>query len=95
MSDEPDTLRKALCEILVPLVEQEGGQLHLVTDEAERVVLHLAGSLSGSPAAPVVKRRIIEPAVRAVRPNATIEISSGWTVPEGAERLSSEPSGSE
>ena len=89
MGDMTDALRKMLSEVLVPLVEEDGGELYLVSISKKELSLHLAGSLGGSPATPTVKARILEPAVRAVSPNVKLTVASGWTIPEGATRLSS------
>jgi len=76
-----------LRDVLAPLVERDGGELYLVTLDKKRVRVHLGGTLSGSPAVDVVTERILIPAVTKVHPKAELEVSSGWTVPDGAERI--------
>ena len=89
MADTTNALKKMLSELLVPLVEEEGGELYLVSISDKKLALHLAGSLSGSPATPTIKLRVLEPAVRAINPKVELTISSGWTIPDGASRLTS------
>lgn len=76
-----------LRDVLAPLVERDGGELYLVTLEKKKVKLHLGGTLSGSPAVDVVTERILIPAVKKVHPKADLEVSSGYSVPEDAERI--------
>jgi Fe-S cluster biogenesis protein NfuA len=87
MADAADALKKMLREVLAPLLASDGAELYLVAYEKKLVRLHLAGTLSGSPATDVVTRRIVEPAVRSVVPKAKVVVSSGWQVPKGAERI--------
>ena len=78
---------QTLREVLVPLLEIEGGELYLVDASKKEVKLHLAGTFSGSPAVDTVRRRIIEPAVHKALPKAKLTLSSGWRVPAGAEKV--------
>ena len=79
---------QTLKEVLVPLLEIEGGELYLVEASKKEVKLHLAGAFAGSPAVDTITRRILEPAIRSALPKAKIIVSSGWQVPPGAEKLS-------
>jgi Fe-S cluster biogenesis protein NfuA len=87
MADVAAAVRKMLEDVLAPLFGVEGGEVYLVSASAKEVALHLGGTLSGSPATPVVTRRVVEPAVKAVAPKAKVVISSGWRVPAGAEKI--------
>lgn len=87
MADNTEAVRKVLAEVLAPLFAQEGGSVYLVSVDKTQVSLHLAGSLSGSPATHMVTKRVVEPAIKAVIPKAKLVISSGWQVPEGAELI--------
>jgi Fe-S cluster biogenesis protein NfuA len=87
MADKSDPLREMLRTVLAPLIEADGGELYLVSASKKEIKLHLAGSWSGSPATGVAGRRIVEPAVRAVVPKVKVVISSGWRIPDGAERV--------
>ncbi len=82
-----NALKSMLLEVLCPLLAAEGASLYIVSVEAKSVHLHLGGTLSGSPAKDVVTARIIEPAVKALAPKATVTVSSGYSLPEGAELL--------
>lgn len=84
---DTEALKKMLREVLSPLLAAEGAELYLVSAEAKSVHLHLGGTLSGSPAKDVVTTRVVEPAVKAVAPKAKLVVSSGYSVPKGAERL--------
>lgn len=76
-----------LREVLSPLLAAEGASLYLVTAGDDAVHLHLGGTLSGSPATQVVTEHIVGPAIKKLAPKATLKVSSGYTVPEGAELL--------
>ena len=89
MAEKSEALMKMLEEVLVPLLEQDGGELYLVSVGKKEVKMHLAGSFSGSPATDLVVQRIVEPAVNAVIPKAKVTLSSGWRIPDGAERIAS------
>jgi Fe-S cluster biogenesis protein NfuA len=87
MAEKVDDLEKMLREVLAPLLEMDGGEVYLVSADAKKVELHLAGSLGGSPASDLVKTRIVAPAIKALLPQASLEVSSGWRIPEGAQKL--------
>ncbi len=76
-----------LREVLVPLLEIEGGELYLVEASKKEIRLHLAGAFAGSPACDTIARRLIEPVVRKAQPKMKLAVSSGWQVPAGAERI--------
>ena len=84
---EKEALKTMLREVLSPLLATEGGLLYLVSADLTEVRLHLGGTLSGSPATDVVRARIVEPAIKAVAPEAKVIITCGYTLPEGAELL--------
>jgi Fe-S cluster biogenesis protein NfuA len=89
MSDKADALKRMLEEVLAPLIEADSGELYLITLNKKELKLHLGGSFAGSPACEAVTRRIVEPAVRAVQPKVKVLVTSGFRVPDGAERVSS------
>ena len=84
MDPRYDEIVRVLTDIIVPLVGPEGGQVYLVSADSTRVCVHLAGHLSGAPGNGLFCRRILEPAVRSVVPEAEVLLSSGCQVPEGA-----------
>lgn len=68
-----DKVEELIREILQPLVEVDGGGVELVGFEDDVVTLRISGSLLGDPGSGLVKRQVIEPAVRsAVGPDVEI-----------------------
>ncbi len=90
LAPKHDEILHLLRSIVVPLVEADGGQVFVVPSDNGRVVIHLAGHLAGSPGISLVARRIFEPAVRAIAPEASVVLSSGCQIPQGAVSLHSE-----
>lgn len=84
-----DEILQVVREVLAPLVRADGGELYLVQVEDDAVSLHLAGRFAGCPGNALARRQIIEPAIRAVAPNAQVTVSSGALVPKGAQKLTS------
>ena len=82
-----DEILQVLREVLAPLVRADGGDLYLVRVEDDSVTLHLSGRFGGCPGNALARRQIIEPAIRAVAPNAQVSVSSGVIVPKGAQKL--------
>lgn len=80
---------KVVHQVLAPLVWADGGQIYLVRAGDDSVSLHLTGRFSGCPGNTLATRRVIEPAIFAVAPNARVTITSGALVPDGAELLRS------
>jgi len=84
-----DEILRVLRDVLAPLVRTDGGELYLVRAEDDAVALHLAGRFAGCPGNALARRQIIEPAIRAVAPNAQVTLTSGAIVPRGAQKLGS------
>jgi Fe-S cluster biogenesis protein NfuA len=84
MSNSP--VQRLLNEVLGPLVEQDAGELHVLTPTDSQLSLHLAGSYAGCPGNTLAVRRVIEPIVRARLPNVRLSVTSGALVPLGAVR---------
>jgi Fe-S cluster biogenesis protein NfuA len=82
----PEPIARALRDVIAPLVEGDGGVLYLVARESG-LHLHLAGACGGCPGARTTAQDVIEPALRAAGARGAIEVSSGWIVPDGAERI--------
>ena len=82
-----DEILRVVREVLAPLIRSDGGELYLVSADDQRVSLHLAGRYAGCPGNTLTRRQIIEPAIKAVVPNAQVSVSSGALVPSGAEKL--------
>ncbi len=89
MAELTEPVLRTLREIVAPLVEADGGALYLVPREAV-LALHLSGACGGCPGVRTTVGEVIEPAVRASGFRGPIEVTSGWIVPEGAERVAAE-----
>ncbi len=87
MASRQEEILRVLREILGPLLGADGGELYLVSAEEDELVLHLAGRFAGCPGNTLAKRRIIEPAIHAVAPEAEVTITAGSLVPDGATRI--------
>lgn len=87
MPSQRDEILRVVREILGPLLNADDGVVYLVSAEDDHVTLHLAGRFAGCPGNTLAKRRVIEPAIHAVAPNAEVTVTAGALVPEGAERL--------
>jgi Fe-S cluster biogenesis protein NfuA len=74
-------------EVVAPLVWADGGKIYLVRAGDDAVSLHLTGRFSGCPGNTLATRRVIEPAIFAVAPNARVTVTSGALVPPGAELI--------
>lgn len=86
MLDLPEPIVRTLREIVAPLVEADGGVLYVVR-RPTGVRLHLAGACAGCPGYRITTTEVIEPALRAAGVKGDIDVSAGWTVPEGALRI--------
>jgi Fe-S cluster biogenesis protein NfuA len=88
---EPDGLigpvNKALSEFVAALVQADGGELYLVSATQDDVHLHLTGTCAGCPGATMTRERLLEPAVHGAAPKATLRVTTGWRVPEGARKV--------
>ncbi len=82
VGDLPSLLRS----LLGPLVEADDGELYVSQLDEHEVRLHLRGRFSGCPGNALAIQQVIEPAVRGVAPSARVIVSSGETLPDGAER---------
>jgi Fe-S cluster biogenesis protein NfuA len=78
---------KALAEFVAALVRADGGELYVVSATSDDVHLHLTGTCAGCPGATMTRERLLEPAVRGAAPKATVKVTTGWRVPEGAQRV--------
>lgn len=87
MPDLPEPVVRTLREVVAPLVEADGGVLYVVRKPGGGVRLHLAGACAGCPGFRITSTEVIEPALRAAGHKGDIDVSAGWTVPDGAERV--------
>lgn len=84
MAGSRDDIVRVVSEVVAPLIGADGGRVYLVRADPENVVLHLAGRYSGCPGNTLTVRRIVEPAIFSVAPNAQVTVTSGSILPEGA-----------
>lgn len=91
MQEVPEPILRVLADVVAPLVALDGGELWVVGASATGLRLHLAGKCAGCPGIRTTTVDVIEPALRAAGLRGELDVSSGWTIPEGAERL--HPSG--
>jgi Fe-S cluster biogenesis protein NfuA len=82
-----DALLTVVRDLLAPLIRADGGEVYLVRLDDTGIALHLAGRYSGCPGNTLARRRVIEPALRAVSPTAEVVITSGVLVPPSAQRI--------
>jgi Fe-S cluster biogenesis protein NfuA len=85
--DLPEPIVRALREIIAPLVEADGGVVYVVRRAGPGLRLHLAGTCAGCPGHKITSSEVIEPALRAAGVKGEVEVTAGFTVPEGAERI--------
>ena len=78
---------RALSEFVADLVKADGGELYLVSATNDDVHLHLTGTCAGCPGATMTRERLLEPAVRGALPKASVKVTTGWTIPEGARKV--------
>ncbi len=78
---------EALETFVFELVEADGGELYVVSATPEDVHLHLAGTCAGCPGATMTRERLLQPAVHDAIPRATLKVTTGWRVPDGAHRV--------
>ena len=81
-----DILR-ILKEIVVPLVERDGGKLLLISLDDDQVQVHLAGRLAGTPGLGLFYRKVLEPAIHTVAPSARVVLTTGYLIPQGASEI--------
>ena len=82
-----DEILTVIREVLAPMVVADGGQLYVVQADAQRVALHLAGRFAGCPGNQVATRRVIQPLISVVAPDAELTVTWGRLVPTGATRV--------
>jgi Fe-S cluster biogenesis protein NfuA len=78
---------EALSELAVPLVKADGGELYVVSVTSEDVHVHLAGTCAGCPGATMTRERLLQPTINGVSPKANVKVTTGWRIPDGAEKV--------
>jgi Fe-S cluster biogenesis protein NfuA len=79
-----EQIERLLREVLSPLVEADGGEMHLVGWDGDDLHLHLSGACAGCPGSSLTSDGVILPAVRSVAPKARVVLTTGVRAPEGA-----------
>lgn len=74
-------------EILAPLVRTDGGEMYLVRYDGDDVHIHLAGTCAGCPGASMTSDKVILPALRTASPKLRVVVTTGFKVPDGAQRM--------
>ncbi len=94
MLELPEAVVRTLREVVAPLVEADGGVLYVLRRPGTPlgtahpgVSLHLAGTCAGCPGVKTTTYDVIEPALRAAGLRGDIDVTAGWIVPSGAERI--------
>jgi Fe-S cluster biogenesis protein NfuA len=82
-----DGVVKMCRDVLAPLIEADGGQMFLVAIAGEDIHIHLAGTCAGCPGSSFTAKSIVGPALAKLAPKAKLRLTTGWTVPSGAERI--------
>lgn len=82
-----DELLRACREVVLPLVQADGGELHLVSLGEDVVALHLSGACAGCPGIDLTVRDVIEPALQTAVPSIRVVVTGGAKIPEGATKL--------
>jgi len=83
-----NAVSSSLGEYVAALVNADGGELYLVSATADDVHVHLTGTCAGCPGSTMTRERLVEPTVRAAAPKATVKVTTGTKVPDGAKKIS-------
>jgi len=87
-STDAEGVARALSEFVAALVNADGGELYLVSANADDVHVHLTGTCAGCPGSTMTRERLVEPTVRNVVPKATVKLTTGPKIPDGAKKIS-------
>jgi Fe-S cluster biogenesis protein NfuA len=87
MGDTQTEILRVIRDVVGPLLRADGGIVYMVQASDEEVRLHLGGRFAGCAGNTLTTRRVIEPAIFAVAPNAKVTVTSGPILPHGAQLL--------
>lgn len=82
-----EKVKKALKELVSPLVSADGGTLYFVKATADGVHVHLTGTCAGCPGVTMTRDALVEPVVRSVAASAKVTLTTGPLIPDGAKKL--------
>lgn len=88
MSNERDAAVRVIREVIAPLIRADGGRVYLLVGPNNALTLHLSGRYAGCAGNTLARRRVIEPALKAIAPQLDVVITSGALIPPNAELLS-------
>jgi Fe-S cluster biogenesis protein NfuA len=71
-----DTIVQVCRDLVVPLVTSDG-ELHV----------HLAGTCAGCPGSTMTRDALVAPAIATAAPKLQVKLTTGWIIPDGAERI--------
>ncbi len=74
-------------ELLAPLVEADGGAMYLVSASGDDIHIHLAGTCAGCPGSAMTRDGVLAPALRSLVPKVKLRLTTGFRVPDGAQRV--------
>jgi Fe-S cluster biogenesis protein NfuA len=78
---------KVCRDLLAPLIRADGGEIHVVQVTADEIQIHLSGTCAGCPGSTMTRERLLEPALLSIMPKATVRVTTGWRIPEGARKV--------
>ncbi len=87
LNDVEEKLVASCRDLVLPLVDADGGQMYLVSASSDLVHLHLTGTCAGCPGAQMTRERLIEPVVAKVAPKAVVKVTTGFSAPSGAKQI--------
>jgi Fe-S cluster biogenesis protein NfuA len=86
-----ESVLKMCREVLAPLIEADGGEMYLVAVSADDIHIHLAGTCAGCPGSSLTAQAIVGPALLRVAPKSKLLLTTGWRIPDGADRIAVTP----
>ena len=88
MDGSREKLVRICADVIAPVIRADGGELFVISIDADCVTLHLAGKCAGCPGSSLTSASIIEPAIHAVVPGIRVVVTSGFQLPPGASTVS-------
>ena len=73
-------------DVLAPLVQVDGGELHLLRFDGDDVHIHLSAACAGCPGATLTADKVLQPALTAVAPKIRLILTTGVRKPGASDR---------